>query len=215
MESKKKKVGALEIRNFKKLWETIAQELNKLLKTNYSASQCENKWRVLERGYKKFVDNKNKTGRGRKFFEYAEEMDIIFQKKRNVHPVLLLSSTTVTPFNEEDDGSSTSGLRLEVPRELIPSAEPSWQNEYVSQAKPTQSTPGSSQQNGYMTPKKKNFKSTIITRNKIIDEMRRDRAAYYKERLAIEREKLEVEKQKVEELKKEMPLSEREMTYCF
>ncbi|XP_050516629.1 uncharacterized protein LOC126891495 [Diabrotica virgifera virgifera] len=91
----KPKVGTLQIRNLKKLWELIANEINKNLLLNVSPSHSENKWRVLERGYKKFIDNQNKTGRGRKFFEFKDEIDSIFKKRGNVHPEILASTSKV------------------------------------------------------------------------------------------------------------------------
>jgi hypothetical protein len=89
-EKHKSKVGTLQLRNI------IAKEINITCKSNVTASHCENRWRVLERGYKKYVDNKTKTGRGRKYFECAEEMDSIFKKKRNITPAILLSTETIS-----------------------------------------------------------------------------------------------------------------------
>lgn len=59
-----------------------------------SASKCENRWKSLERNYKKVVDNNNKSGRGRKVFEYEEEFDIIYEKKKNITPTVFLSSNS-------------------------------------------------------------------------------------------------------------------------
>lgn len=96
-EKYKKKVGTMEIRTLDKLFSIIATELNAMGNTRFTASQCKNKWRVLERAYKKYIEDKNKTGRGRKFFEFSEEMDRVFQKKRNVNPLILLDAETITP----------------------------------------------------------------------------------------------------------------------
>lgn len=76
------KVGTFEIKNFKKLWEVMAAKINDILKSNYSSSHVENRWRVVERSYKRFVDNQTKTGRGKKYFEYQEEMDDIFKGEK-------------------------------------------------------------------------------------------------------------------------------------
>lgn len=56
------KVGTLQIRSLKKLWEIIAEELRKL-GVNVTPNNCLNRWRVLERNYKKFIDNNKKTGK--------------------------------------------------------------------------------------------------------------------------------------------------------
>lgn len=39
------------------------------------------KWGVIEKSYKKYIDDPNKTGKGRKHFEQAKEMDEFFGKK--------------------------------------------------------------------------------------------------------------------------------------
>nr|CAI5837042.1 unnamed protein product [Callosobruchus analis] len=44
-------------------------------------SNCENRWRVLERNYKRFIDNQNQTGGGRMFFEFSKEMESLLGKK--------------------------------------------------------------------------------------------------------------------------------------
>lgn len=51
------------------------------------------------------MENKNSTGRGKKYFEFSEEMDQIFVHKKNVHPEILLSSEDVHDvlnFSEQD-----------------------------------------------------------------------------------------------------------------
>lgn len=58
----KNKVGTFQIKNQKMLWEKIAEELRKL-GLRITVNNCLNRWRVVERNYKKFVDNQNKTGR--------------------------------------------------------------------------------------------------------------------------------------------------------
>lgn len=76
------------------MWQKIADKLQNLLKIKVSPSQCENRWRVLERGYKKYVDDQSSTGRGKNFYEYEEEMNCILGKK-NVFPELLLEADTL------------------------------------------------------------------------------------------------------------------------
>ncbi|XP_068083684.1 uncharacterized protein [Anabrus simplex] len=87
------KVGSFKIRNVKQMWVVIAEVLSEDLQMNISPNHCENRWRVLERNHKKYVDNKNATGRGRKYFDYAEEMDRIFAEKKTVNPVIVLKVT--------------------------------------------------------------------------------------------------------------------------
>lgn len=64
-------------------------------------SHCENQWKVLEINYKRYIDNKTKTGRRRKCFEFVHEhvhfkqIVNVFEKKKNVNPELLLESKTI------------------------------------------------------------------------------------------------------------------------
>lgn len=67
------------------MWELIAEEFRVTHGIRCTPSNCENRWRVLERNFKKYIDNSNKTGRGRKDFEYADEMNEVLGKKK-CHP---------------------------------------------------------------------------------------------------------------------------------
>lgn len=89
------------------LWKTIANESSETVNVKVTASNCEIRWRVFDSGYKKYVSNKNKTGKGIKFFEYAEDVDRLFQKKRNIHPEILFSSETISeaPIQLENNNS--------------------------------------------------------------------------------------------------------------
>ncbi|CAH2014661.1 unnamed protein product [Acanthoscelides obtectus] len=88
------KKRCLEIKNLKILWERIADELGKN-KVNVTPKNCLNRLKVLQRNYKKFIDNQNQTGRGHIHVAYAQEMDEIFDKKKNVHPELLLYTDAI------------------------------------------------------------------------------------------------------------------------
>lgn len=57
----RKKVGTREIRNIKMMWQKIAEELH-LQNIFVTPNNCINRWRVLEKNYKKFIDNQTKTG---------------------------------------------------------------------------------------------------------------------------------------------------------
>ncbi|KAL1492576.1 hypothetical protein ABEB36_010816 [Hypothenemus hampei] len=94
-ETYRKKVGSLQIKSLKKMYEEISKELRLKTKKNISPGHCENRWKVLERAYKKYILNNNKTGSGRKDFEYADVMSNILGKKKNIHPEIVLSSETV------------------------------------------------------------------------------------------------------------------------
>lgn len=58
----KNKVGTHEIKNLKMMWQKIAVELQ-ALGTHVTLHHYMNRWKIIERNYKKFVDNQNKTGK--------------------------------------------------------------------------------------------------------------------------------------------------------
>lgn len=163
------KVGTAQIKNLKKLWEILAQELNKLLKTNLSPSNVENRWRVLERAYKRHIDNQNKTGQGKKYFEYMEEMDLIFRGKKNVNPVILLSSESIEKMPEDKE------------------------EEWVGSPATPSSLCSISQRKEDSLKRKR---TPVLNRNLTLAHMRRDRREYHEARLSIEREKLDLLKAK-------------------
>uniref|UniRef100_A0A6P7FLF2 Uncharacterized protein LOC114331462 n=2 Tax=Diabrotica virgifera virgifera TaxID=50390 RepID=A0A6P7FLF2_DIAVI len=108
-------VGSLRIKNLRRMFEEIAKELRYATKQNISPAHCENRWKHLERSYKKVIDNNNQTGRGRKDHEYKDEMDEIFEKKKNVHPQRLLSSTTV----HVPKSMSAVQTEVEIPQKVV------------------------------------------------------------------------------------------------
>nr|XP_023024480.1 uncharacterized protein LOC111512571 [Leptinotarsa decemlineata] len=165
------KVGSFQIKNLKRLWEVLAAEMNEILESNYSSSHVENRWRVVERSYKKFVDNQTKTGRGKKYFEYQEEMDNIFRGKKNVKPDVLLSTDTIEHVEEVEPANE----------------------------EPIQSTSNSATATFQTLGKGLSLKrrNPATTKNLTLEQLRRDRKEYYKERIEVEKQKLEVEKQKV------------------
>lgn len=57
-------VSTRKIKNIKAMWKCIT---DKMQNSGYdvTALQVENKWKTLERQYKKVISNNNKTGRGR------------------------------------------------------------------------------------------------------------------------------------------------------
>lgn len=167
----KPKVGTREMKSFKRLWETISTEVTKTLKKIISPSQCENRWRVLERAYKKYLDNQNSTGQSRKYFEYLEEMNDIFRGRRNVDPPILLSNEP--PSEEIQVLNEDSEVQVEVERK----------QENVRVPRPS------------TTSKRK--RNPIINRNETLELMRKDKREYHAERLKIEKEKLESQKDKV------------------
>ncbi|KAJ8953817.1 hypothetical protein NQ318_006665 [Aromia moschata] len=91
----KTKVGTIKIKTMKHMWDIIAEELQKMLGVIVTPNNCENRWKVLDRNYKTFVNNQTATGRGKKYFEYYEDMEKLFCMKKTVNPDILLSSETI------------------------------------------------------------------------------------------------------------------------
>ncbi|XP_050516467.1 uncharacterized protein LOC114340190 [Diabrotica virgifera virgifera] len=108
-------VGKLKMKSLKKMWQVIASKFISM-GLNYSALNCENRFKVLERNYKKFVDNQNKTGRGRRVFEYFEEMNELYGGKKNVFLRVLLTATeAIVPLSMPVSEPGPSKIRPPEP----------------------------------------------------------------------------------------------------
>ncbi|KAL1489202.1 hypothetical protein ABEB36_014135 [Hypothenemus hampei] len=194
-----KEVGKLKMKNFKSMWSQIAIEISTLLGTNITAKHCENRWKVLDRNYKKWLDNQSATGRGRKIFEFADEMNSVYGKKKNVHPTLLLETETIN-------------IPSEVEKE----------NEELDMSDAALCTPSTSTLKRKMIEKAGEFvrKRNLKKRKTILEQMREDRLTYQKERMQLfhksheqmidllkekndlERQRIELEKERNELLKR-------------
>lgn len=160
------------------MFEEIAKELQQITKTKISGSNCENRWKVLERNYKKYIENSKLTGRGRKMFEYAEVMNSILGRKKNIHPVLLLSSDTINAPST----SSATDVEDAIDIENINAA----QMKNQEQTETVEST---------VLKRKAVNVTKFPTENKrlksnILREIRNDRKEYYRKRLDLEEKKL-------------------------
>lgn len=177
----RKQVGSLRIKNLRTMYEEISKELQYLTKTKITAANCDNRWKVLERSYKKYIDNSKKTGRGRKNFEYADIMNDILGAKRNIHPVILLSSDTINnPVEKENEQPIMEGTTEPIP-------EPSGSR--VQEER--QDTAGITSKSNTEKPiLKKTYENKRLKYN-ILKEVRSDRKEYYRKRLEIEEKKLE------------------------
>jgi len=76
----------------KNIWEKISKELGE----DFSATECDQKWRNLKESYKNYELNKKKTGRGRATVPafYAELHDMLFDD-HTVQPIALYDSQDV------------------------------------------------------------------------------------------------------------------------
>ncbi|KAI4459347.1 myb/sant-like dna-binding domain [Holotrichia oblita] len=90
------------------MFEEIALHMTAETEKKRTASNCGNRWKHLERTYQKYIDNNKQTGRGRRDFEYAEVMDDILGHKKNIKPLILLSSNTVSSLTEKGNVADTT-----------------------------------------------------------------------------------------------------------
>ena len=132
--------------------------------------------------YKKYIDNNSKTGRGRKEFEYAEEMHKILGKK-NIAPTLVLASDTV----ENESFHTNQGPNLQD-RENVQLEEEEISEKIVNTQENT---------------RKGKAKIKNCNRKTMLDHLkgiREDRKEYYKRRLAQEDKRLEILQSLVKEV---------------
>lgn len=167
----KKQLGTFKVKNNKQLYQVIAEELSVILKRQVTPNNCENRWRVVERNYKKYVENQKGTGRSKKYFEYVEEMEKIFRGKRNIQPEILLTSETHHTPTEDIE-------------EIVAESQDEVQSEPTKTAKKRSLTNG----------RKQKTKSTL-------ENLRRDKKEFFEKKLKLEEAKLEELKRKNEILK--------------
>lgn len=167
-----KEVGTFKIRNIKKLWEVISQELNRKYNIVMTPANCENKWRVLVRNYKKFIDNNKQTGAGRRYFEYSHEMEDVLGKKKNIQPSILLSSTTISKPPTITEAEDT-----EVPlcSDNCNGNQETMKNEHKSKKRKLDGVRG----------------KRIKNKNDVLEKIRDDKRERHLERMAFEKSKLE------------------------
>ncbi|KAJ8912231.1 hypothetical protein NQ315_009055 [Exocentrus adspersus] len=168
------------------MFEEISKEIKQITDKNISPTNCENRWRVLERAYKKYVSDNNRTGAARKEFEYADIMHNILGKKKNIHPEVLLSSETAGNIDTVITTSET----------------PADSNIIFNDVTPVTATTSQT------TIKKKQPAEKKLYPNKklkcqLLKQIRRHRQDYYNKRLEQENKKLE------EKIKKNKLFEER------
>ncbi|CAG9812849.1 unnamed protein product [Phaedon cochleariae] len=189
----KPKIGSSEIKNMRRMWEVIARDLSNQFKITVLPTKCENRWKVLERNYKKFIDNNNKTGRGAKFFEFEKEFDDIYGRKASIKPSFLLTSNSVlipdrasTPQSEPAAGTSHEAEQNIVMLSI----------EDSSVGKENKNTEHSTMK------RKRSVRTTTSSykkRNDILLDMKNDLKKYYEEKSKRDEEKLDVSRKKYED----------------
>ncbi|KAF6215837.1 hypothetical protein GE061_000172 [Apolygus lucorum] len=194
------------LKSLKVMFTLIASKLNKTFKTNLSGDQVNNKWKSLERSYKKKKDNDRSTGRGAKYFEYEAELDEVFCKSKKIYPDLLLSENEVITSEASlpipAKPSAATVATSHPPSVIVDVAEDEHEDDVIGDLdfedeNRRRETPSTS------TPKlnRKSKKSTK-SRNDILLMMREDRQKYYDKKLQLLKERNE-ERMKRNELTKE------------
>lgn len=185
----------ITIKKQKKLWELLAQMLNEEFNLNIAASQVENKWRTLLRAYKVITDNNNKTGRGRRVFEYQEEMDSLFCKKKNINPEVLLSNETIAALPK----SITSDVTKDEEKEnaLGSSSNPETQilPETISKIE--------------IEPGKSIKRKRTLSRNDVLEKMRLDKQKQHEEMMKKIEERIQIEKGRLAERKRQNDIQDK------
>ncbi|KAK9731224.1 Myb/SANT-like DNA-binding domain [Popillia japonica] len=103
-------VGSSKMRNLRKLWETIAMKMKEEHNLKYTPAHCENRWRVMARNYRRYMDN-TRTKRRRKFFEFSAEMDEIFKKENESNAVMSVPITNLVGVGTSQSISSPNNVR--------------------------------------------------------------------------------------------------------
>ncbi|XP_050514774.1 uncharacterized protein LOC126890015 isoform X2 [Diabrotica virgifera virgifera] len=99
-----------DIKTMKEMWDVIANDLSNQFEKPITGSKCKNKFKVLERGYKKMLNDDEIGKRRKKNFPYAKEFKDIQPRKYEfvpglVHPYTNIPNTITT--TERNDTSST------------------------------------------------------------------------------------------------------------
>ncbi|XP_072386336.1 uncharacterized protein [Diabrotica undecimpunctata] len=196
----RKKVGTMQVRNFKKMWEVICYDIKAKYRINVTPANCENRWRVLLRNYKKFVDDSKRTGMGRKSFDYAEEMHEILGEKKNICPQLLLSTQTIQHLTDEIESD------ISVPSTSLSNTAVNFYPTELSSPIIKASTSSVPDTN----PEQDVHKRKLVPRRRIIktktsealENMRHDKKIFQDKRIKLETDKtqklLEIEREKLE-----------------
>ncbi|KAJ4445015.1 hypothetical protein ANN_06814 [Periplaneta americana] len=167
-------VGTYKIRSAKQMWKVISKELSEVLQRNVTENNCENRWRVLDRDYKKYVDAKIKRVVERDFLSLRMRWMSFMAKKRNIHPEILLSSETVvqTPSGSDAVVEVTSGEN-ETERAV---------EENVGESRKVE----------------RNVKRDSVKRKiSVLEQIRQDRSEYQRKRLEQEDREIELLEKKV------------------
>ncbi|KAL1419993.1 hypothetical protein MTO96_024739 [Rhipicephalus appendiculatus] len=107
-------------RTKKLMWKKLAEILNAEFSRHFTALQVENKWKSLERRYKKTKANNNSSGHSRVSCDYESELAEVLEKQHHVTPTVLVTQGKV--MVAENSLEQDTDTREEMQKE--PSCEP-------------------------------------------------------------------------------------------
>ncbi|KAL1452289.1 hypothetical protein MTO96_043854 [Rhipicephalus appendiculatus] len=87
----------------KALWQALAEAVSKEFSCTITAVQAENKWKSLERAYKKTKTKNNSSGHSRVSCCHEEELSEVLEREHHISPTFLLAPGRVI----ENDSSTT------------------------------------------------------------------------------------------------------------
>lgn len=87
------RIHLFNIQQPKIIWKSIVTAVNDK-GYNFTAEQCNNKWKSLKKKYKSIKDNKNRSGAGKQFWMHFDAMDALLKHNPEVEPLSLASSTS-------------------------------------------------------------------------------------------------------------------------
>lgn len=154
-------------------------ELNKEYKMNVTRYNCENRWRVIERNYKKY-----NTGKTQRDFKYLEDCDEIFGRKRNIRPAVLIHTTTDNKI-------------IPIKTQLLTS------NLFLTQNNTAQMNTKTNPETSSQTKICKQCNQEIVT------DVSEDIMKYRKEKLELRRTQIEIDKERLIEEKRQNDLMEK------
>ena len=66
----------------------------------YNPDQCASRLKTITRAYKSVKDNNSKSGSSRKTYEYEKDLDDLYEKRPNIKPDFVLSSSAGTTHQD-------------------------------------------------------------------------------------------------------------------
>ncbi|KAK8763160.1 hypothetical protein V5799_034227 [Amblyomma americanum] len=169
-------------RTKKMLWQALADAINEEFGSDISPLQVENKWKTLERAYKRTKERNSSSGHSRVTFEFEEELAGVLEKQHHITPTILLApGRVIEPRNCSTLSETSTGEQStshDVDQIASPHQDPS--PPHVTEEVPPQR--GQSFPKSGKRTKEKNNVETLI---QLLAEAKKDRAERAEKKLAL------------------------------